>query len=205
MSTHSISSASLEDSDHYRRKGHAIPWPSKHYLWLLSTAVRIYPTPWWTEVTHHVVLHVRFCILWLKQSTVIKGSSFCRKDLKMGFISHTATLRYRTGYDLWSGLAFIAFLKAWMCYQAVVASWSCWLHQLTSRKWDQMEEVGHWRLVLRILSGFFPSWWPQANSSALSCLSIMMHFLTTDPQTVDGNFLNCRSTMSFLFSISSSQ
>lgn len=61
-----------------------------------------------------------------------------------------------------------------------------------------MEEVGHWRLVLRILSGFFPSWWPQANSSALSHLSIMMHFLTTDPQTLDGNFLNCKSTMSFL-------
>lgn len=61
-----------------------------------------------------------------------------------------------------------------------------------------MEEVGHWRLMLRILSAFFPSWWPQANSSALSSLSVMMHFLTTDPQTVDGNFLNYKSTMSFL-------
>lgn len=146
-----------------------------------------------------MILHVRVCILWLKRLTVIKGSSFCRKDLKMGFISHTTTLGYRTGYGPmeWFGI-YCFFLKAWVCYQAVVAFWGCWLHQLTSRKWDRMEEVGHWRLVLRILSGFFPSWWPQANSSALSHLSIMMHFSHHRPSNPDGNFLYCKSTMSFL-------
>lgn len=167
MSTHSISSASLEDSDHYRRKGHVIHCPSKHYLQLLSTTgfysgedkpctlVNWGHSPrsltMWSLMWGSV-------FLWLKQLTVTKGSSFCRKDLKKGFISHTVTLGYRTGYGPMEWFGYLLFLlKAWVCYQAVVASWGCWLQQLTSRKLDWMEKVGDWRLMLRILSGFVPS------------------------------------------------